>query len=219
MKTGGGSGVGGGTYCARACAIKTQAPKTTADPLNKSCAGVIRSNLLVGIAVSFTGDVLLPLIDHTGAKLSLAKPLESAYSASDKSPTRALRQQAAAPVHRFSRFCNIHRAAHGGQAARGRRALARIPSHRAEKPIMFVFGWAPGKCQRKATVRIERVADGPCRSRFLLSALSRFFRGPPAVAPKTTRLARFQKPSRPLSKMARRRIPTRMPANARPALM
>jgi hypothetical protein len=124
LKTGGGSGVGGGTYCARDCAIKTQAPKTTADPLNKSCAGVIRSNLLVGIAVSFTGDVLLPLIDHTGAKLSFAKPLETAYSASDKSPTRSLRQQAAAPVHRFSRFCNIHSAAHGGQAARGRRALA-----------------------------------------------------------------------------------------------
>jgi len=74
LKTGGGSGVGGGTYCARACSIKTQAPKTTAHPLNKSCARVIRSNLLVGIAVSFAGDVLLPLIDHIAAKLSFAKP-------------------------------------------------------------------------------------------------------------------------------------------------
>jgi hypothetical protein len=69
LKTGGGSGVGGGTYCARACSIKTQAPKTTAHPLNKSCARVIRSNLLVGIAVSFAGDVLLPLIDHIAAKI------------------------------------------------------------------------------------------------------------------------------------------------------
>ena len=52
MKTGGGSGVGRGTYpgCACACSIMTHAPNTTHPP-TKSCVSAIRSNLLVGIAV------------------------------------------------------------------------------------------------------------------------------------------------------------------------
>jgi hypothetical protein len=56
LKTGGGSGVGGGTFpgCARACSIRTQALNATAHPpTKKSCASAFRSNLLVGIAVSF----------------------------------------------------------------------------------------------------------------------------------------------------------------------
>lgn len=65
----------GGRHILRSCLFDQDAgAKTTAHPLNKSCARVIRSNLLVGIAVSFAGDVLLPLIDHIAAKLSFAKP-------------------------------------------------------------------------------------------------------------------------------------------------
>ena len=52
FRTGGGSGVGGGTYPggAGACAMKTQAPNIAAHPTIKSRA---RANLLVDIAVSF----------------------------------------------------------------------------------------------------------------------------------------------------------------------
>jgi hypothetical protein len=54
LKTGGGSGVGGGTYpgCACVFSIRTQAPNTTAQPAAKNCASAIRPNLLVGIAIT-----------------------------------------------------------------------------------------------------------------------------------------------------------------------
>jgi hypothetical protein len=81
---------------------------------------------------------------------------------------------------------------------------------------MFEFGWVVNKCQKKAMARNERAADGSRWSRYLVSALARFFRSLPAAALKTTQPARFQKPSLLSSKMARQRIPMRTPVNARP---
>jgi hypothetical protein len=50
----------------------TQAP--IAHPLTKSWINIVRSNLLVGIIVSFAGDVFFSLVDHIVAHLSLMKP-------------------------------------------------------------------------------------------------------------------------------------------------
>jgi hypothetical protein len=59
LKTGGGGGGTGFTVCAWARSNAT--PKTATHPATKNIAGVIRSNLVVCIALSFAPDVPLSL--------------------------------------------------------------------------------------------------------------------------------------------------------------